>query len=109
MEVDFYSDVRNVTHATPMALGAQQRLRRAYYSTISHVDRQIGRVLRALAATGLARDTAVVLTADHGQNVGEHNMWSMMNLLETSLRVPLVVRPARGGRPPGCAWKQCAF
>jgi hypothetical protein len=26
--------------------------------------------------------------ADHGQNLGELNMWSMMNLLETSLRVP---------------------
>ena len=38
--------------------------------------------------------TAVVLCADHGQNLGESNMWSMMNLLETSLRVPLVIRPA---------------
>ena len=51
-------------------------------------------MLHALDSLGLTRDTIVVLTADHGQNVGEHNMWSMMNLLETSLRVPLIVRPA---------------
>merc|ERR1711871_778297 len=85
VEVDFYSDVRNVTHDSPMPLRAQQQLRRAYYSAISHVDTQVGRVLHALDNLGLTRDTIVVLTADHGQNVGEHNMWSMMNLLETSL------------------------
>jgi arylsulfatase A-like enzyme len=46
-------------------------------------------------------DTVVVFTADHGQNLGELNMWSMMNLLETSLRVPLMIRPApRDGWSP---------
>ena len=42
----------------------------------------------------LTETTAVVLTADHGQNLGEFDMWSMMNLMDTSLRVPLIVRPA---------------
>ena len=43
---------------------------------------------------GAEESTAIVLTADHAQNLGEANMWSMMNLLETSLRVPLLIRPA---------------
>ena len=38
----------------------------------------------------------MVLTADHGQSLGEGNMWEMMNLLEQSLRVPLLIRPAPG-------------
>jgi arylsulfatase A-like enzyme len=45
-------------------------------------------------AVGAEESTAIVLTADHAQNLGEANMWSMMNLLETSLRVPLLIRPA---------------
>ena len=94
VEVDFYVDVINVTHGAPMALAQQQRVRRAYYAAIAHVDDQVGRLLDALGALNLTASTAVVLCADHGQNLGENNMWSMMNLLETSLRVPLVIRPA---------------
>ena len=68
---------------------------KGYYAAITNVDDQVGKLLDALVANGVDDDTVVVLTADHGQNLGEMNMWSMMNLLETSLRVPLLIRPAR--------------
>ena len=46
---------------------AQQRaMRRAYYAAVSHTDEQIGRVLAALAATGLREHTVVCFFADHG-------------------------------------------
>ena len=77
-----------------MAAADQQRVRLAYYAGITHVDDQVGRLLDALLSHNAERDTVTVLTADHAQNLGEANMWSMMNLLETSLRVPLMIRPA---------------
>ena len=40
-------------------------------------------------------NTIIVFFADHGQNLGEHNMWSMMNMMETSARVPMVIRAPR--------------
>lgn len=42
--------------------------------------------MRYLAATGLAENTTVVVSADHGQALGEHNLWSMMALTEVRRR-----------------------
>jgi arylsulfatase A-like enzyme len=89
-----------ITYAQPMAFSKQREVRRAYYAAIAHVDDQIGRVLREMAIAqgeewaggGLLGSTVVCVMADHGQNLGEHNMWSMMNAKETSLRVPLIIR-----------------
>ena len=46
-----------------------------YYSAITNVDDKIGKLLDALITNGVNDDTVVVLTADHGQNMGEMNMW----------------------------------
>lgn len=95
VEIDQYADV-HVTYNKPMSFANQQRVRLAYYAAITNVDDQVGRLLDALegAGTDVVANTAVVFTADHAQNLGEANMWSMMNLLETSLRVPLLIKPA---------------
>lgn len=50
--------------------------------------------MNLLSSLQVENDTMIVFTADHAQNLGEANMWSMMNLLETSLRIPLIIRPA---------------
>ena len=95
VEIDQYADV-HVTHDKPMSTASQQRVRLAYYAAITNVDDQVGRLLDAVEAAGadVYGRTAVVFTSDHAQNLGEANMWSMMNLLETSLRVPLLIKPA---------------
>ena len=63
-----------------------------YYGMISHLDAQIGRLLDALQAAGLADDTIVVYTADHGLAVGQHGLLGKQNVYDHSLRVPLLVR-----------------
>lgn len=72
----------------------------AYYACVSFVDAQIGIVLRALEAAGLAGNTIVVVLADHGFQLGEHGCWSKSTLFEQSTRVPLLARvpgaPANG-------------
>ncbi len=65
--------------------------RRAYYGAISYVDDQVGRLLAALKSTGLADDTIVILTGDHGDMLGERGLWYKMSFYEGSARVPLVV------------------
>eukprot|EP00005_Dracoamoeba_jomungandri_P012479 CAMPEP_0174275632 /NCGR_PEP_ID=MMETSP0439-20130205/59934_1 /TAXON_ID=0 /ORGANISM="Stereomyxa ramosa, Strain Chinc5" /LENGTH=498 /DNA_ID=CAMNT_0015367761 /DNA_START=46 /DNA_END=1538 /DNA_ORIENTATION=- len=90
-EVNIYSDIHNITYTTPMTEELQQIARRAYYAAITHVDTQFGRLWDSLNSMNLTENTLVVFIADHGQNVGEHNMWSMMNVLESSLRVPMVI------------------
>lgn len=65
--------------------------RRAYYAAVSYVDERIGQLLAALDVTGLRRDTVVVVTADHGEMLGERGLWYKMSFFEPSARVPLIV------------------
>jgi arylsulfatase A-like enzyme len=64
-----------------------------YYGMVSQLDHNIGRVLDALAASGLDEDTLVIATTDHGELLGDHQMIFKGPLhYEGLLRVPLIVR-----------------
>ena len=65
--------------------------RHAYYGAISYVDDNLGRLMEALRATGLADDTIVVFLSDHGEMLGERGLWFKMNFFEGGARVPLVI------------------
>lgn len=67
------------------------RARAAYYGLISYLDDKIGRLLDAIGEQGLARDTVVIHTSDHGDSLGEHGLWRKMNFYEQSARVPLQI------------------
>jgi choline-sulfatase len=66
--------------------------RHAYYGMISYIDDKVGRLLAALETTGLADNTVVVFTADHGEMMGERGLWYKFNPFEPSVRVPLLMR-----------------
>ncbi|MGH7804794.1 MAG: sulfatase family protein [Candidatus Binatia bacterium] len=65
-----------------------------YDAEIRYVDSQVARVLAALDERGLAERTIVVLTADHGESLGDHEYYFEHGRLpyDDCLRVPLVVR-----------------
>ena len=62
-----------------------------YYRQVEMVDADIGRMLDALDATGLAGNTIVVLTSDHGEGRGRHSHVQKWYPYEESVKVPLVV------------------
>ena len=64
----------------------------AYYGMVSFLDDNIGRILGALAAAGLERDTLVAYTSDHGDNLGTRTFWGKSNMYEESAGVPLILR-----------------
>ena len=70
----------------------QKRLAtQAYYASISFMDEQVGKVLDALDASGLAENTIVLLVSDHGYQLGSHGLWQKKDLYENSLRSPLIL------------------
>lgn len=75
-------------------------LRHLYEGELSYVDEAVGRLIEGLEASGDLDRTLVAVTADHGENVGEHHLLAHnMSLHETVLHVPLVLRGP--GVPPG--------
>ncbi len=63
----------------------------AHYATISFVDAQIGKVLRALESSRYSDNTIVVIWTDHGYGLGEHFYWRKSYLFEESVRVVLLM------------------
>ena len=79
----------------PQGFGIRE-LTALYYGAVTWVDDTVGRMLRSLEANGLADNTIVVFTSDHGDNLGSHHRWNKGVLLEESIRVPMLYRfPSR--------------
>lgn len=63
----------------------------AYYGLVSFMDTQVGRVLAAIEAAGLADSTNIIYTSDHGETLGAHGLWWKSNMYENSVGIPLIV------------------
>ena len=64
----------------------------AYYAMITHLDAQIGRVLKKLKEKGLTENTIIVFSGDNGLAVGQHGLMGKQNLYEHSINVPLLFK-----------------
>lgn len=82
-------DIFKIREATPER---EREALRAYYACATYIDDQIGLMLDALEEAGLADNTIVIFTSDHGFQLGEHGMWSKISLFEQSSRVPMMIR-----------------
>ena len=64
-----------------------------YYGMVSFMDEQIGRILDALDEQGIAENTLIVFTTDHGHFLGQHGLWHKGAFhYEDVLRVPFIAR-----------------
>jgi choline-sulfatase len=72
----------------------EQKLRKAiaaYFGLVSFVDHNVGRLTSALDRLGLAGDTRVIYTSDHGDNLGTRGLWGKSSMYEESVGVPMIM------------------
>jgi arylsulfatase A-like enzyme len=78
-----------------------QRVRRLYAGDVAEADRLLGEILGKLRSLELYDDAVIIVTSDHGENLGDHGYTDhQFGVFETLLAVPLVVR-APGRLQPG--------
>ena len=74
--------------------------RDSYDDCLGYLDEQLGLLFDALQRRGVLDQTLVVVTSDHGEGLGEHNLFDHgESLYRTEIRVPLVIRPPSGLNP----------
>ncbi|MBI2826620.1 MAG: sulfatase-like hydrolase/transferase [Planctomycetia bacterium] len=72
----------------------------AYYTSVEFLDKNVGIVLDALAASGRAENTIVIYTGDHGYMLGQHGRFEKHCSFEPAVRAPLVIK-APAAKPGG--------
>ena len=75
-----------------------RELKARYWGNITLMDRALGRILRALEASGQSDDTIVVFTSEHGEMMGDHQCINMFVMYQESVKVPLLMRVPWLGR-----------
>jgi arylsulfatase A-like enzyme len=70
-----------------------------YYGMITHLDGQVGRILKALKRGGYADNTIIIYSADNGLAMGSHGLLGKQSVFEHSMKVPLIL--AGPGIPRG--------
>lgn len=63
-----------------------------YYANITFIDEEIGRILKTLEEENLEEDTLIIFASDHGDLMGDHDLWLKSFGFEGSARVPLIIK-----------------
>ena len=71
----------------------------AYFGLTSFLDDNVGKILATLESTGLAANTRVLYSSDHGDNLGTRGMWGKSTMYEESAGIPMIL--AGPEVPPG--------
>lgn len=68
-----------------------KRAQAAYYALITHIDHQIGRFLNAMQEYGVYQNTVILFASDHGELLGDHNLYRKSLPYEGSAKVPFIL------------------
>lgn len=89
----------------PKQIARIRRARAQYLGRVSLIDHYVGRICAALETKGMLEDTLIVLTADHGDLIGDYGIFDKRHFFQPSVCVPLImagpgveINPRLGGR-----------
>lgn len=70
----------------------QRQLQATYLGMVAEVDHHVGSLIDGLDAAGFTDDTIVIVTSDHGEQLGDHWLVEKLGFFDQSFRIPLIVR-----------------
>ncbi|HEY1449089.1 MAG TPA: sulfatase-like hydrolase/transferase, partial [Caulobacteraceae bacterium] len=85
----------NPALAAPADPAAMRHLKAQYFGMVSEADHQLGRIWAALEDTDQWGETFILVTADHGEQLGDHGLIQKAGYFEQSYHVPCVIRDPR--------------
>jgi arylsulfatase A-like enzyme len=91
----------------PSEPGQLRALRAQYFGMVSHVDEELGRLFAGLRDLGMWEDTVIVVTSDHGEQLGDQDRIGKGGFFEPSYHIVGIVRDP--GRPEGHGRRVEAF
>lgn len=88
----YYKDIaiEKLLNRANVSISRAEKYARFYFSMVTLVDREVGRVMNKLEKMGIADNTLIVFTADHGEMMGSHNKMTKNVIYEESLGIPLI-------------------
>ena len=90
----------------PLTKAEIRKARHAYYANVSYFDSKVGELVQTITEAGMIDNTIFIITADHGDMLGERGLWYKMNFFEHSARVPMIMAGpgiANGTAPNACS------
>ncbi|WP_316767676.1 sulfatase [Pedobacter frigiditerrae] len=88
VELRGYTDIPDLG---PIDEKKSAELIKGYYTSVTFMDEQVGKVLNELKRLNLDKNTIVVLLSDHGFHLGEHGLWGKTTNSKLDTRVPLII------------------
>ncbi len=83
----------------PIPAERHRRARAGYYGSITHIDHQVNRLFEGIVDANLDRPTVLCFTSDHGEMLGDHNLFRKCYAYEGSAGVPLIIHNVPGVKP----------
>jgi arylsulfatase len=69
-----------------------RRIQASYYGLVTLMDKAVGKILDAIDDAGIADNTVIVFTSEHGDQMGEHNIFQKVVMYEQSAKVPCLMK-----------------
>ena len=71
---------------------SKRRIRKHYAALVKQIDYEVGQIIEALKAAGQYENTVIILSSDHGDYLGDHDLIGKASFYEAAIRVPMLAR-----------------
>lgn len=86
---------------TPTGPKAVESMLKGFYAQCTYVDHQIRLLIGTLWEEGLLDNTMILFTGDHGDSLGNHNLYGKKEMFESSAKIPMIFIPPAGTEREG--------